>query len=212
MNQQDSRQEILERIANATQHRVDKGDKMAYKPTDIYKPVEPDALTCFKRELEAVNGQCIICNDEKDMYIKLATLMQTKGLPFLFTRNLQMAGKMKQHGIVVETDEIRFPDMLAGVTSCEYLVARTGSAVVTSSGSSGRQMHAFPPVHIILASREQLVDYLENALTAMQQKYVNELPSAITVITGPSRTADIEKTLVLGAHGPKELIIFVQQN
>ncbi|MDD4489545.1 MAG: lactate utilization protein [Paludibacter sp.] len=211
MNQQDSRQEILERIANATQNRIDKGE-MAYKQTDIYKPVEPDALTCFKQELEAVNGQCVICNDEKDMYIKLATLMQTKGLPFLFTRNLQMAGKMKQHGIVVETDEIRFSDVLAGVTSCEYLVARTGSAVVTSFGSLGRQMYAFPPVHIILASKEQLVDYLENALTAIQQKYVNELPSAITVITGPSRTADIEKTLVLGAHGPKELIIFVQQN
>ena len=73
-------------------------------------------------------------------------------------------------------------------------------------------MHAFPPIHIILAKKEQLVDYLEEALVSVQQQFKDERPSAITVITGPSRTADIEKTLVLGAHGPKELIIFVQQN
>jgi L-lactate dehydrogenase complex protein LldG len=56
-----------------------------------------------------------------------------------------------------------------------------------------------------------LVDYLQDALEAVQQKYSRDFPSAVTVITGPSRTADIEKTLVLGAHGPKELVIFVEQ-
>jgi len=58
---------------------------------------------------------------------------------------------------------------------------------------------------------DTLVDYLQDALEAVQQKYSRDFPSAVTVITGPSRTADIEKTLVLGAHGPKELVIFVEQ-
>jgi L-lactate dehydrogenase complex protein LldG len=53
------------------------------------------------------------------------------------------------------------------------------------------------------------VDYPEDALVAMQEKYGNSLPSTISTITGPSRTADIEKTLVLGAHGPKEFIVFL---
>lgn len=211
MNHPDSRHEILQRITQMSENRTG-ANEMAYKQEEIYKPIEGDALTCFKQELETISGQCVLCDDEEDVYIKLAALMQAKGLPFLFVRDKQIAQKMNQYGIAVKTDENDFPDVLAGVTPCEYLVARTGSAVVTTSGSSGRQMHAFPPIHIILAKKEQLVNYLEEALTRVQQQYKNEMPSAITVITGPSRTADIEKTLVLGAHGPKELIIFVQQN
>ncbi len=212
MNHLSSRQEILQRIARVAGNRTGAAGEVTYKQEDIYRPVESDALGCFKRELEAISGQCVICDDETAVYSNLAALMQAKGLPFLFTRDLQIADKLKKHGIAVETDERSFPEVVAGVTPCAYLVARTGSAVVISSGNSGRQMHAFPPIHIMLAKKEQLVDYLEEALVAVQQQFKDERPSAITVITGPSRTADIEKTLVLGAHGPKELIIFVQQN
>jgi L-lactate dehydrogenase complex protein LldG len=101
--------------------------------------------------------------------------------------------------------------MEAAITRCECLVARTGTVVVSSATGPGRQMHAFPPVHIILAEESQLVSYLDDALLYLQQKYRNNLPSAVSFITGPSRTADIEKTLVMGAHGPKELFIFVRQ-
>ena len=81
--------------------------------------------------------------------------------------------------------------------------------MVSSLSSIGRQMHAFPPVHLVVAKAAQMTDYYEDALIAIQSKYNGNLPSAITTITGPSRTADIEKTLVLGAHGPKELIVFI---
>lgn len=207
----DSRKEILDRITGVTKMRTDAGEQ-GYHREEIYKPVEPDGLSCFKTELEAISGQCIVCDDEQDMYVKLATLMQAKGLPVLFSRDAVIVQKLRDSGVSVETDESKFDDIVAGITPCEYLVARTGSAVVTTSGASGRQMHVFPPVHIILASEDQLVNYLEEALDGVHRKYGSNLPSAISVITGPSRTADIEKTLVLGAHGPKELIIFVQQN
>jgi len=70
-------------------------------------------------------------------------------------------------------------------------------------------MNVFPPVHIVLAHVSQLVDYPKDAFTEMQKKYAEGLPSSISTITGPSRTADIEKTLVLGAHGPKEFLVFL---
>jgi len=101
--------------------------------------------------------------------------------------------------------------MQAGITGCEFLIARTGSVVVSSASLSGRQMNVFPPVHIVLAHISQLVNLPEDALIAMQEKYGITLPSTISTITGPSRTADIEKTLVLGAHGPKEFIVFLSK-
>ena len=70
-------------------------------------------------------------------------------------------------------------------------------------------MFVYPPVHIVIANKNQLVDYLEKAYSEIHEKYKNDLPSQITLITGPSRTADIEKTLVLGAHGPRELRVFM---
>ncbi|MEI7503277.1 MAG: LUD domain-containing protein, partial [Paludibacter sp.] len=69
----------------------------------------------------------------------------------------------------------------------------------------------FPPIHIVIANESQLVGFPEDALVSIQKKYSNNLPSMISTITGPSRTADIEKTLVLGAHGPKEFIVFLSK-
>ena len=71
-------------------------------------------------------------------------------------------------------------------------------------------LNVYPPVHIVCANLSQLVFDIEEGLKKIQDKYdKSELPSMVSLITGPSRTADIEKTLVMGAHGPKELILFL---
>ena len=70
-------------------------------------------------------------------------------------------------------------------------------------------MFAFPESHIVIANVSQVVPELRDALSGIKKKYAGNFPSQITTITGPSRTADIEKTLVMGAHGPKELYVFM---
>ncbi len=65
-----------------------------------------------------------------------------------------------------------------------------------------------PPHHVVIARREQLVPDLPAAFELLQKKYAPDFPSMISFITGPSRTGDIERILVLGAHGPKKLTIF----
>lgn len=111
--------------------------------------------------------------------------------------------------------KINFPHHRFIETSRRYAVicaGRTGSAIISSNGNSGRQLNFYPPVHIIIANKSQIVDYLEDGLKAIQEKYGKQtLPSLISFISGPSRTADIEKTLVLGAHGPKTLHVFIYE-
>lgn len=213
MEHQTSRELILNRIHNIAESRNDVQSEMpSYQQEEIYKPIVPDLLSCFRQELEAISGQCVVCNGEEDMYQQLAALVEKKGLPFLFSRDAIISEKLRTAGIAVEERGEAFKQLSAGITPCELLIARTGSIVVNTAGSSGRQMHVFPPVHIVIAKASQIVAFPGDALEAMQQKYNENLPSAITIITGPSRTADIEKTLVLGAHGPKELIIFVDKS
>ena len=81
--------------------------------------------------------------------------------------------------------------------------------MVSSKQMSGRRLNVYPEVHIVLAYASQLVPDLKQALKQVKLKYEPNYPSMITFITGPSRTADIEKTLVLGAHGPKEIYVFL---
>lgn len=95
----------------------------------------------------------------------------------------------------------------AGITECDALVAQTGSLIVTSRSSGGRALSVLPPHHVVLARREQLVRDLSAAFTLIQQKYAANYPSMISLVTGPSRTGDIERILVLGAHGPKKLTV-----
>src|SRR5690606_1038604 len=96
-----------------------------------------------------------------------------------------------------------------GITACEALIARNGSILVSNGSKAGRRLSIYPHVHIVVAYTSQLVADLKDAFAIIKQKYPDELPTMISNITGPSRTADIEKTLVLGAHGPKELYVFL---
>ncbi len=94
-----------------------------------------------------------------------------------------------------------------GITECDALVAQTGSVLVTNRSAGGRALSVLPPHHVVLAKRDQLLPDLPGAFELLQTRYAAAYPSFISLITGPSRTGDIERILVLGAHGPKKLTI-----
>jgi L-lactate dehydrogenase complex protein LldG len=95
----------------------------------------------------------------------------------------------------------------AGISQCEALIAQTGSVLISSRSSGGRALSILPPHHVVLARRDQLLPDLPTAFALLKSKYRSDYPSLISFITGPSRTGDIERILVLGAHGPKKLTI-----
>lgn len=206
--QSNSRLEILQQIEAALKRRLRVVD-ISLDTDEIYRPIMPDLITCFKNELEIINGKCILCDNEFDLYSKLKIFVQQQGFSYLFCRDPYILTQLEANGIPFSNNDNDFESMEAGITDCDFLVARTGSVLISSALESGRQMNVFPPIHIIIANVTQLIDSPENALNAIQKKYENNLPSIISTISGPSRTADIEKTLVLGAHGPKELLIYL---
>jgi len=113
--------------------------------------------------------------------------------------------------VTVDSDDSQFLNLNIGLTGCEFLVAHLGSVLISSAQISGRRLNVFPETHVVVAQTAQLTGYLDQALEKLQEKYKNNLPSLISNITGPSRTADIEKTLVMGMHGPKSLIVIISE-
>ena len=80
---------------------------------------------------------------------------------------------------------------------------------LTGRSAGGRALSVLPPHHVVVATREQIVPDLPAAYALLRQRYATNWPSFISFITGPSRTGDIERILVLGAHGPKRLTVFL---
>ncbi len=115
----------------------------------------------------------------------------------------QLSDRLVQSGLA---------DCDVSITGCECLVARTGSLVMSAAQESGRTTSVYAPVHICIAFMNQLVVDLKDGLQLIKDKYGDQLPSLITFATGPSRTADIEKTLVVGVHGPKEVYLFLVES
>lgn len=98
-----------------------------------------------------------------------------------------------------------------GITACDALVAQTGSILLTVRSAGGRALSVLPPHHLVVAQINQLVADLPAALEILSARYVGNFPSFATFITGPSRTGDIERILVLGAHGPRMLTVILVQ-
>jgi len=120
-------------------------------------------------------------------------------------RELGLVEVQTDHGYAV--DDLESCD--AGLTECEALVAQTGSVMVSAPSAGGRALSVLPPHHVVLARRNQLVSDLGAALQRVQEKFKDKFPSFMSFISGPSRTGDIERILVLGAHGPKKLTILL---
>lgn len=97
----------------------------------------------------------------------------------------------------------------AGITACEAAVAQTGSLLVSSRTCGGRGLSILPHVHVVVLTVDQVMATVGDALHFARERAAGRMPSMLSFITGPSRTGDIERILVLGAHGPKELFVFL---
>ena len=163
----------------------------------------------FAEELTAISGKFVFCENEMQAGEVLQSMKTDNNWGNVFCFQKEIKEILKKCEVDIKDDISTLDTMDVGITSCEYLIARTGSVMISSTQATGRRMSVYPPTHIVFAYTSQLVMYLKDALDGMASKYKEGLPSMITTITGPSRTADIEKTLILGAHGPKELYVFM---
>jgi len=171
-------------------------------------PKPEDLLATFVKEFETIAGQAIVAESDAELQSQLKQLLASKGVESVFCVDGAI-NEVFGAEIALYSDEAKFLEMKASITRCEVLIARTGSIMVSSAHPSGRQLNFFPPIHIVWAKASQLVPFVDDALELMTSRYGDDLPSMVSMITGPSRTADIEKTLVMGAHGPKELIVLI---
>ena len=191
MNTGDARAEILRSIrthlAMSSEPQI-KMDLLEFPS----KTVVAEAVQLFKQNLEAVDGHCIVVNSEAEIEETVKRLTEGK----------RIGTPDEPRSDLFKSD--------VGVTSAQAGIAETGTLVLDSSVDRNRLVSLVPPVHIAILDASRIYTTLGETLAALQSG--EELSPAITFITGPSRTADIELTLAIGVHGPQELYVIINQD
>jgi L-lactate dehydrogenase complex protein LldG len=160
----------------------------------------------FAETFIGLGGKFIFCDNEQELMATIGTMYENLGWKQLLCadQRLQKIFKNNKIDFVLPADPA-LESADACITGCEVLVARTGSVMLSSAQNMGRSAPVYYPTHIVFAFMDQVVFDIEDGIKVMKKKYGTSLPSMINLTTGPSRTADIEKTLVVGVHGPKEI-------
>jgi len=209
MEESTSREKVLKKVRNALLSKSENPFPSLDLESPVYVIPDDTPDVTFAQEFSKVSGKFIYCEDENDLKANLSQLINENKWKNVFCIDPELQNILELAGISYAKDEAAFTKMDLGITSCEFLIARLGSIMISSRQTSGRRMNVFPESHIVIARTSQIVPDIKDALRKIQEKYGSNIPSLLSLITGPSRTADIEKTLVMGAHGPKQLFLFL---
>ena len=202
-----SKENILKKIRQALSHSTPLPFPQSEGSNSVYQPLQQDVEVEFAEQFTKLQGKFIYCLNQQELAFQINSLVRKQGWNKVYCRENKLLDLIGQQISDYLTTDLSGCDV--SITGCEALVARTGSIVMSTAQESGRTVSVYAPIHICIAFSSQLVYDIKDALQIIKEKYGIALPSLITFATGPSRTADIEKTLVVGVHGPKEVYLFL---
>ncbi len=209
MEESTSREKILKKVRDALIEKTEAPYPIIDQDSSVYRDMTEPLDITFAEALVKISGKFVYCESEDEFTGSLKSFILEKDWGVLYCQDPVIHELLKKGGIPFEADPEAMLGARIGITRCEALIARLGTVLVSSRLSPGRRITVYPEIHLVLGYASQLVPDLKQALSGIKKKYRDFYPSMVSLITGPSRTADIEKTLVMGAHGPKELYVFL---
>ena len=208
MNITPSKENILKKIRKALSQSTPLPFPNSEGHQSVFPALEQEPEVEFAEQFTKLQGKFIYCINQQEFAFQFSSLVKKQDWQKVYC----VEDKLIAPAAAQLADRLVKTDLAncdVSITGCESLVARTGTIVMSSAQTSGRTVSVYAPIHICIAYTNQLVYDLKDALQAAKDKYRSNFPSLITFATGPSRTADIEKTLVVGVHGPKEVYLFL---
>ncbi len=209
MKESTSREKVLKNIRNALINKTENPYPYIDCESKVYNEQTDAPEIVFAQEFTKASGKFVFCENTNEFISNLQLLIEQNKWDNIFCNDENLKKLFKTKKVTFTDEENDFLSTDAGITACEYIISRLGSIMVSSRQIPGRRTVVYPPVHIVVSYMSQLVPDLKEALAGIQEKYRDNLPSLVSIITGPSRTADIEKTLIMGAHGPKQIYCFL---
>ena len=193
-----SREAILARVRAALGRRP---DERPTPPPPVYlsqlQTTTEQRIARFTAALEALAGRVVRCPSRDCARDAVSEMIAGKRVV------ASRASYLRECGVETQWTECSTAD--AGITSADYALADTGTLVLFSGAEESRLVSLLPPKHIAVVPVSRLVDSLDDLLARVPLPA--DSTSSMILITGPSRTADIEQILVRGVHGPGEITV-----
>jgi L-lactate dehydrogenase complex protein LldG len=208
MNVSSAKENILKKIRKALTQSTPLPFPHSEGNSSVFQPSQQELEVQFAEQFSKLQGKFVFCLNKAELAAQLKGVLAHNKWEKLYCREGVLISELGKQGFSASTHE-DLATCDASITTCECLVARTGTIVMSTGQESGRTVSVYAPIHICIAYTNQLVYDIKDGLQQLKEKYGANLPSLITFATGPSRTADIEKTLVVGVHGPKEVYVFL---
>ncbi len=209
MQDSTTREKILKKIRKALIQKTLNPYPDLDLESNVHKISGEPLEIAFAQEFTRIGGQFVFCENELDFIENIISLAQQKKWTSFQCWEEKIQKFLTDCEFPFLSDDAYLKDSIVGITLCEALIARTGSILVSSQQMAGRRLFIYPHIHIVLAYISQLVQDNKDGLNYIKTKYTEQLPSMISFITGPSKTSDIENIIVTGAHGPKEVYVFL---
>ena len=205
-----ARDRILERIAasRSVANPVDIEAHIQHHPRGPVPEIEQDRIARFKNRAGKLSSDVIEVGHLDKVPGAVATYLQVRHLPMQAVcwstfYNLDWASA----GLAVAARKAAGQDMV-GITGVFCGIAETGTLMLLSGPDTAASISLLPETHVAILSTERIVNNMEDAWALLREEK-GQLPRAVNFISGPSRTADIEQTVTLGAHGPYRVLIIL---
>ncbi len=205
-----ARENILARIRKAQGRGGSKPSQPELEAVETYlrahprgtlPPVEADLVVRFRARAEALQCTTDEVAGEADVPAAVARYLKAGKLPLSGSVWPQLAHlDWKGAGLALEPRAAKDGDPV-GVTGAFAAIAETGTLMLPSGPGTPATVSLLPETHVAIVSCDRMVAHMEQAWDLARAEF-RELPRAINFVSGPSRTADIDQTIVLGAHGP----------
>ncbi|NWJ49728.1 MAG: LUD domain-containing protein [Bacteroidetes bacterium] len=209
MEESTSKEKMLKSIRNALIHKSEPPVVVGNPEKKIYVPITETLDIAFAEEFTKVNGNFVYCEDIPTLIDNLKAIFLENNWSAVFTADPQLEKVLKAAEIPCSTSPNDFLKTKVGVTFCESLVARVGAIVISSKQTAGRKLNIYPETHVVVAMASQIVPDIQVALKVLREKYANQYPSLVSIITGPSVSFGIENLKVTGATGTRNLFVFL---
>ncbi len=211
-----SKEKILKKVRQALNYKSKSSFQNIDLESNVFARPESETLSeMFVKKFISVQGQFVYCDNQFDCVDKLLDLIEQRKWKYIFSWEDTVQTLLDDSGIVYYDKKENLDKIQVSITGCESLLASSGSLLVSSTKNS-RALTIWPPVHVVIAKRSQLVLDMKEAMQMMRNRYGRNMPSMMSFITGPSRTSDLPASdaeplpqMVVGAHGPIELILFL---
>lgn len=177
--------------------------------SNVYVQSDEPLEIQFAQEFQKIDGKFVYCENKEELVANFTALAKEFGWSDIYCYNDDITHWFANTDLKIKDKIWDVKQAKVAITKCESLVARLGAVLMSSKLSSARKLPAIVDIHVVVAYVSQLVPDIKQAFEAITEKYGERPPSLIYLAAGPSRTADIEKTLVMGAHGPKEIYVFL---